>query len=104
MTRAEIRELMRELRRYFIRCEVEDYRVELSGGERHAREHYEDLIASEDIEARLILELSYKDAELRYDIEERASIAWSDGSPYDELGAVKMMMKVARANEGTGQI
>ena len=103
MTRAEIRELMRELKRYFIKCEVEDYRVKLSDGERHAREHYATLIASdEDIEARLILELSNKDEALRYDIEERASIVWSDGNPYDELSAVKTHMRVARKNERAG--
>ena len=105
MTRTEIRELMRELKRYFIRVTVEDYRVRLSGGERHAREHYASLIASDaDIEAQLILELSRRDPDLRYDIEERASIVWSDGHPYDELSAVKVKMEVSSANERAGQV
>lgn len=100
MTKGEIHELKLELRKYFIRATVEKYRVKLTGGERHAREHYESLIGSDkEVEAQLILELSKEDEELRYDIEERASIEWADGGDYDELAAVKQNMEVARNNE-----
>ena len=52
-------------------------------------------------EAMLILELSKSDPDLRYIIEERASIRWADaGLPYDLLDAVKIHMEVARENEG----
>lgn len=102
MTKGEIHDLKLELKKYFIRASVENYHVKLSGGERHAREHYEELISSdEEIEAMLIWELSKEDEELRYDIQERASIVWTDGGEYDELGAVKTHMEVARRNEGT---
>ena len=101
MTRAEIRELLRELKKYAIKLSVDDYQVKLSGGNFTARNHYQDLIdGDEDVQAMLILEYSKNDPDLRYDIEERASIVWADGGgEYDLLGAVKMHMKTARINE-----
>ena len=101
MTRAEIKELLRELKKYAIKLSVNDYRVMLSGGNYEARNYYEGLIdADEEIQAMLILEHSKNDPDLRYDIEERASIVWADGGgEYDLLGAVKMHMKTARINE-----
>ena len=101
MTRAEIKELLRELKKYAIKLRVDDYRVILSGGNFTARNYYEELIdANEDVQAMLILEYSKDDPDLRYDIEERASIVWADGGgEYDLLGAVKMHMCTARKNE-----
>ncbi len=97
MTRAEIHELVRELRKYAIKAEERDYRVILSGGNFAARHHYEDLIAGdEELQAMLILELSKADSDLRYDIEERASIVWSEGGEYSLLEAVKMNRDSAR--------
>ena len=106
MRSGEIHELVRDLKRYAIKYEVEDYRVILYGGYEQARLHYEALIANdEDIEAMLILEYSKKDADLRYDIEERASIMWDGGKyPYDILYATKSNMKVARMNEAKEQL
>ena len=90
MTRREIRELLRELKRYFIKVSEDNYRVKLTGGERHALEHYTALIFSdEEIELQLLMELSHKDADLRYAIEERASIVWADSGEYDEWSALK---------------
>ena len=101
MTKGEIHDLKLELKKYFIRATVEKYHVKLAGGERQAREHYEALISSDEgIEAMLILELSKDDEELRYDIQERASIVWESCGKYDEIAAVKMNMEVARRNEG----
>ena len=101
MTRADFKELLRELKKYAIKLSVNDYRVILSGGNFTARNYYEDLInADEEIQAMLILEYSKNDPDLRYDIEERASIVWADGGgEYDLLGAVKMHMCTARRNE-----
>lgn len=100
MTKSEVLELIRELDNYAISWEVEEYHVILSGGNTGAREYYEGLIAGDtDVEAKLILEYAKKDSDLRYDIEERASIIWSDGHPYDVLKAVKIHMEVARQNE-----
>lgn len=101
MTRAEIRELLRELKKYAIKLSVDDYRVKLSGGNLTARDYYQALIdGDEEIQAMLILEHSKNDPDLRYDIEERASIVWVDGGgEYDLLGAVKMNMNTARINE-----
>ena len=105
MTRGEIHDLKLELRKYFIRAKVENYHVKLIGGDRNAREHYEALISSDKgIEAMLILELSKEDEELRYDIQERASIVWESCGEYDELAAVKVHMEVARQNERAGQV
>lgn len=105
MTKSEILELIREMERYAIQWRVEDYHVILSGGYRKARHHYEELIAGDsDAEAMLILEYSKKDEDLRYDIEERASIIWAEGSPYNLLEAVKIHMEVARENEADGQL
>ena len=101
MTRTEIRELLRELKKYAIKLSVDDYQVILSGGNFAAQNYYKDLIAGdEEIQAMLILEYSKNDPDLRYDIEERASIVWADGGgEYNLLGAVKMHMKTARINE-----
>ena len=106
MRKGEVHELVRELKKYAIKYEFDNWHVLLSGGNYNARCHYEDLIASdEDIEAMLILELSKKDADLRYEIEERASIMWEGGKcPYDVLNATKSMMKVARMNEAKEQV
>ena len=102
MTKDEIHDLKLELKKYFIRAKVENYHVKLTGGDRNAREHYDALISSDEgIEAQLILELSKEDEELRYDIQERASIVWESSGEYEELEAVKMNMEVARKNEGT---
>ena len=101
MTKGEIHDLKLELKKYFIRATVKDYHVKLACGERQAREHYAALINSDEgIEAQLILELSKDDKELRYDIQERASIVWESCGKYDEIAAVKMNMEVARRNEG----
>ena len=101
MTRAEIKELLRELKKYAITLKINDYRVILSGGNYEARNYYEELIdADEDVQAMLILEYSKTDPDLRDDIEERVSIVWADGGgEYDLLGAVKMHTKTARRNE-----
>ena len=101
MRRGEIHELIRELNKYAIKYRVEKYHVNLSGGYESARKHYEDLIAGdEEVEAMLILEYSKQDADLRYEIEERACIMSEINSDrYDLLEAVKVHMRVARMNE-----
>ena len=100
MTRAEIKELLQELKKYAIKLTVKDYRVKLSGGNLEARNHYEELIdADEEVQAMLILEYSKEDSDLRYEIEERASICWENGGEYNLLGAVEIEMCVARKNE-----
>lgn len=106
MRNGEIHELVRELKRYAIKYEFDNWHIRLFGGNEAARNHYENLIASdENIEAMLILELSKTDAELRYVIEERASIMWDCGKcPYDILYATKTEMRVARKNEAEGQL
>lgn len=106
MRNGEVHELVRELKRYAIKYEFDNWHVRLFGGNDAARYHYENLIASdEDIEAMLILELSKTDEELRYAIEERASIMWDCGKcPYDILYATKTEMRVARMNEAAEQL
>ena len=98
MTRAEIRELLRELKKYAIKLNVNNYRVILSGGNFTARDHYQDLIdGDEEIQAMLILEYSKNDPAIRYDIEERASIASVDyGGEYNLLEATKAVRKWTR--------
>ena len=74
--------------------------MNLSGGNFEARSHYEELIdTDEEVQAMLILEYSKGDPDLRYEIEERASICWESGGEYNLLEAVKMEMCVARENE-----
>ena len=82
-------ELIEELTRYQIRI-VEKYpRVVLSGGDKHARKYYSELIeASPELEADLILELAKHDKDLMFEIEERASIRFADGLPGDLRSAV----------------
>ena len=106
MRRGEIHELIRELDKYAVRYEFDDWHVRLFGGNNQARWHYEDVIASNaEIEAMLILQLSKRDPDLRYIIEERASIRWADaGKPYDLLEAVKVHMEVAREDEARREI
>ncbi len=97
MTRAEIRELLLELKKYAITLSVSNFRVFLSGGNFKAKEHYENMIdADEDIQAMLILEYSKTDPNIRYDIEERASIRWAEGGEYNLLAATKSLMKWSR--------
>lgn len=110
MTRAEIRELLRELKKYAIKLNVDDYRVNLSEGNFPARTHYQDLIdGDEEIQAMLILEYSKTDPDIRYDIEERASICWAEGGEYNLLEATKAVMKWSREidewrlNHGAGE-
>ncbi|MBQ7593233.1 MAG: hypothetical protein IJU48_02630 [Synergistaceae bacterium] len=87
-------ELLSELQRYKISYEVEDWHVRLSGGFDGAREYYEQFLhGNTDAEISLILELSKKDAELRYAIEERAAIRGSDGLPCDLYSAVKVCQR-----------
>ena len=97
MTRTEVRELIRELRKYAIKLSVSNYRVILSGGNFEARNYYEDLIAdNEEIEAMLILEYSKTAPDIRYDIEERASIDAGEDGDYNLLDATKAVMKWSR--------
>lgn len=110
MTRTEIRELVRELKKYAINLSVENYQVILSGGNFAARNYYEDLIAAdEDIQAMLILEYSKNDPDIRYDIEERASIDAGECGEYNLLDATKAVMKWSRdwkewlLTHGTGE-
>ncbi len=95
MTRAEVRELLRELKKYAVKLSVEHYQVNLSGGNFAARDHYQDLIdGDEELQAMLILEYSKNDPATRYDIEERASIVSVDyGGEYNLLEATKAVMK-----------
>lgn len=87
---------------YFIEYRVEEYRVKLSGGENHARGHYQaKLSENEELEAWLIWELARNDTALKIDIEERAAIDWEAGGcvNYDEIQAVKDNMRSARMSE-----
>ena len=100
MTRTEVRELIRELRKYAIKLSVSNYRVILSGGNFEARNYYEDLIAdNEEIEAMLILEYSKTAPDIRYDIEERASIDAGEDGDYNLLDATKAVMHWEREFE-----
>ena len=100
MTRAEIKELLRELSKYAIKLRVDNYQVFLSDGNYKARTHYEELIeADEEIQAMLILEYSKNDPDIRYDIEERASIDAGDDGEYNLLEATKAVMHWEREFE-----
>lgn len=110
MTRAENRELLRELKKYAIKLTVYKYRVILQGGNFTAREHYQRLIdGDEEIQAMLILEYSKNDPAIRYDIEERAGICADNGGEYNLLEATKATMQWTRKWEewllthGTGK-
>ena len=100
MIRTEFKELLKELKKYAIKLRVEHYRVILSGGNYEARNYYEDLIgADEEIQAMLILEYSKNDPDIRYDIEERASIDAGDDGEYNLLKATKAVMRWEREFE-----
>ena len=82
-------ELIEELTRYQIRIAEKYPRVALSGGDKHARKYYSELIeSSPELEADLILELAKHDEDLMFEIEERAAIRCADGLPDDLLSAV----------------
>lgn len=88
-------ELMKELSRWWIKCKVIDWRIELYDGVREARERYDELLSQdEDLEAKLILYISNTDKVLHELIEERAAIRWTDGLPGDLLSAVRSNMGV----------
>ena len=100
MTRTEIRELLQDLKKYAIKLSVNNYRVILLDGNFSARTHYQSLIDSdEEIQAMLILEYSKNTPDIRYDIEERASITSCEGGEYNLLDATKAVMKWARNRE-----
>ena len=87
-------EILQELQHYKISCEVKNWHVRLSGGFDGAREYYEQFLhGNTDAEISLILELSKKDVDLRYAIEERAAIREADGLPSDLYSAVKVCQR-----------
>lgn len=87
-----------ELKKWQIRYRVKDMRIELYGGDKKARAHYELVLASNpEIEALLILSCANRDKTLRERIYERSCIRWSDGLPGDMLSAV--MCNIQEADE-----
>ena len=83
-------EILKDLARWHIKYEVEDWRVKLSGGDDKARYHYEEVLSEDkDLQAMLILYAANQDTNLHELIEERAAIRWADGLPGDFLSAVK---------------
>ena len=84
------RDLLQEFHHWGITCEVENWRVKLTGGDWRACEHYQRLLlGNSDVELNLILELSKHDEDLRYAIEERAAIREADGLAGDFVSAIK---------------
>ena len=90
MNQAVFGEILKDLARWQIRYEVEDWRVKLSGGDNKARYHYEGILSEDkDLQAMLILYAANHDTNLHELIEERAAIRWADGLPGYFLSAVK---------------
>lgn len=90
MVRIQLGEMLKELARWQIKYEVQDWRIRLIGGDNKARWHYEQMISEDkDIQSQLILYAANNDSNLRDLIEERAAIRWADGLPGDLLSAVK---------------
>lgn len=84
-----------ELKKWGIETRVADWRIELIGGAKKVREHYERVLKSDiELESRLILISTNKDEELKELLEERAAIRESDGLPGDLLSAVKANMRI----------
>lgn len=78
-----------ELKKWQIWHRVKDMRIELYGGDKKARAHYESVLAENPmIEALLILGCANHDKTLRESIYERSCIRWADGLPGDMLSAV----------------
>lgn len=87
-----------ELKKWQIRYRVKDMRIELYGGDKKARAHYESVLADNpEVEAILILNCANRDSNLRERIYERSCIRWADGLPGDMLSAV--MCNIREANE-----
>lgn len=90
----EVKEYQEELNRWGIKYEVKDWRIKFYGGNKQAREHYEEVLkANSELEALLILIASNKDALLREEIEERAAIRHADDLSGDLISAVKVCMQ-----------
>lgn len=87
-----------ELKKWQVRYRVKDMRIELYGGDKKARAHYESVLADNPkVEAMLILNCANRDKNLRELINERMCIRWADGLPGDMLSAV--MCNIREASE-----
>ena len=95
MTSTEFREFLGELEHYCIECQVHEWHIELTGGDKRARAHYQKVLYDNpEIEALLILEAAKHDDYLNELIEERAAIRQADNLPGDRLSAVMCNMKI----------
>ena len=84
-----------ELKKWGIETRIADWRIELIGGAKKVKEHYEKVLTSDiELEARLILISTNKDEVLKEMLEERAAIMCADGLPGDLLSAVKANMRI----------
>lgn len=64
-------------------------RVQLTGGDNTAREHYSRILAENpELEIQLILDMARHDKKILELIEERAAIRWTEGLPGDLESAV----------------
>lgn len=76
---------LRELRDWKITPEYNFGRIQLTGGDNTAREHYQNVI---DENPLLILEIAKGNKEILQAVEERAAIREADGLPGDLESAV----------------
>lgn len=84
----EVKDYQEELKSWRIKYRANDLRVELYGGDRKARKHYESILRSNrELEARLLMILTNTNAELKYALEERAAMRYAEGLTGDMYSA-----------------
>ncbi len=66
---------LNELKKWGIKACLKDGRLALYEGDKNARKHYEKVLADKlELEIEAIFELSKRDKNIKYDVEERAAI------------------------------
>ena len=94
MTEIQLGEIFKELNRWQIHYEVDEWRITLTGGDSKARWHYEQMLSKDrNLQSQIILYAANKDSNLRELIEERAAIRWADELPGDLFSAVKCNLR-----------
>lgn len=80
---------LRELKDWKITPEYNFGRIQLSGGDNTAREHYQKVLEENpELEIELIFDLARSNKDVLFAIEERAAIREADGLPGDIKSAV----------------
>ena len=87
----------KQLVHWGIKYRLEDWELELYGGDNRARQYYKNVLAEdENLQAMLVIDIAMDDIDIKDVIEERACIRWAEGLPYDLVSAAKCHVQGVR--------